>query len=70
MARCVSTMCDLPYYVHNLMTVGTPNMGVGGVPLCYSTLFCKIVNWWVEQGIYQPLMQKMIGPAGYWRSSY
>ena len=52
MARCVATMCDLPYNVHNLLTLGSPNMGVGGVPFCYSTSFCRLINWWVEQGIY------------------
>ena len=53
--------------MNNLITIGSPNLGVAKIPYCAHGIFCDMINYFVKNSIYQGIMQKMIGAAGYFR---
>ena len=61
--------CPVKGKVRNLVTLGGPNMGVSAIPGCgQKGLICSIINFIADQFVYFPLIQNLIGPAGYFRN--
>jgi len=67
LARYVAQLCDTTETANNLLTIGSPSMGVEATPHCFSGVFCDIVNYLVKNAVYFKLAQKYVGPAGYFR---
>ena len=60
-------MCDLNFKVVKFLSIGGPNMGVDKIPQCTTGWKCKFVNYLAGDVVYLPLVQQLIGPAGYYR---
>ena len=66
---------DCPIKVRNLITVGTPNMGVTDTPLCSVTelsrglqALCSLVNYASKSIVYKDFL-KNFSSTGYFRDS-
>ena len=69
LGRYVIQACDMKGRVKRYVSIGGPQMGVTKFPHCDSGFFCNRVNYLVKQGVYLSLVQKTIGPAGYFRTN-
>jgi palmitoyl-protein thioesterase len=80
MARSILEDCDISpnTKIRNLMTVGTPNMGVSQVPgkNCQTTLgtkkgkfdICHMGTALLDALVFSPGFQNTLAPAGYYRN--
>lgn len=68
LGRYVVEKCqNLKGRVRNLVTFGGPHMGVGKLPHCFNGIICDTINYVIDWFIYWGIVQKLIGPAGYFR---
>ena len=67
-ARAVAEQCNLT--VHSLVTLGGPHMGVATLPNCKAGFFCDIINYIADIGVYNSLVQRHFGPAGYFKDQF
>lgn len=68
LGRYILQNCEAGKYVKRYISSGGPHMGVMRVPRTGYGFFGKIINGVVEDFVYNPLIQRMIGPAGYFKS--
>lgn len=68
LARYIIETCDMPGTVKNYISIGGPQMGVGKLPHCPSGVICNVINSGIDKVIYFSLVQKIIGPAGYFKN--
>ena len=66
-ARYVVESCPGSVPVRNMATFGAPHRGVGKIPQCWNGVFCDSINWVARQFVYFDIVQRLIGPAGYFR---
>jgi palmitoyl-protein thioesterase len=52
LARYVVQLCDTKETAHNLLTIGSPSMGVEATPHCFKGIFCDIINYLVDNAVY------------------
>ena len=67
-ARAMTEQCDVTVY--NLITLGTPHMGVMSIPDCESGFYCDIYNAALDHEVYDPYMQNNFGPPGFFKDQY
>ncbi len=67
LARYVVENCPGAVPVRSLVTLGTPHTGVDAIPHCFSGLICNTINFFARQMVYFDIVQRNIGPAGYFR---
>lgn len=53
--------------VRNYLSIGGPNMGVSDIPGCFSGELCQYINFVARNLAYYPVIQNILGPAGYFR---
>ena len=74
-ARYIAQACPIKGKVRNLITVGTPNMGVTEAPVCATeelhehtalSIGCTLLNFGVQKVMYSEWLTE-ISPTGYYR---
>lgn len=66
--RYILQQCEVGQYVRRFISSGGPHMGVMRVPKTGMGFFGKIINGVVEDFVYNWIIQRLIGPAGYFKS--
>jgi palmitoyl-protein thioesterase len=69
LARYIIEKCDMPGKVKRYVSIGGPQMGVAKLPHCESGLICNTVNKLIGKAVYSDLVQKHIGPSGYFKTN-
>ena len=67
LARYIAETCPIKGKVHKYLSIGGPNMGVMDVPGCFEGNLCHWVNYIASNFVYFNIIQKYLGPAGYFR---
>jgi len=57
----------MPGKVRNMVTIGGPHMGVDAIPHCFEGAICDMVNDIARKLVYEPAVQDILAPAGYFR---
>mmetsp|Transcript_49098 Transcript_49098/g.56441 ORF Transcript_49098/g.56441 Transcript_49098/m.56441 type:complete len:306 (+) Transcript_49098:29-946(+) len=66
-SRYMVEACDSQGQIEHFVTLGGPHMGVTQIPDCHTGIICSIGNYLVDKLAYTSLLQKLLGPAGYYR---
>ena len=66
--RAIVEQCNIT--VHNLITLGSPHMGVIKIPNCDYGFYCNIFNDAIDLGIYGSFAQNNFGPSSYYKDQY
>jgi palmitoyl-protein thioesterase len=64
-ARAIIEKCEHGQYAKKLITLGGTHQGVAQIPKTGKSMFDNLINGIVDEVVYNPLIQKVIGPAGY-----
>ncbi len=67
LARYIVEQCEMPGFVRSYLSIGGPNMGVSDIPSCFGDGLCSYINYVARNLAYYPIIQGVLGPAGYFR---
>ncbi|XVF33607.1 hypothetical protein REPUB_Repub17cG0182600 [Reevesia pubescens] len=63
--RGIVEFCDGGPPVRNFISLGGPHAGTASVPLCGSSLICKLLDSLIKLEIYSNYVQEHLAPSGY-----
>lgn len=64
--RYIIEECEMKGRVKKYIAIGTPQRGVGKIPLCFTGIVCYGLQKITSFLIYSSLIQNHVGPAGYY----
>jgi len=64
-ARAIIEKCEHGQYAKKLITLGGVHQGVAQIPHTGKSIFDNLVNGIVDDVVYNSVVQKVVGPAGY-----
>merc|ERR1712087_1090579 len=65
-ARAIVQKCDQGKYAKKLITLGGVHQGVASLPNTGTNFWGNLINGAIKDVIYTPVVQNLVGPAGYY----
>jgi palmitoyl-protein thioesterase len=69
LARYIAEECEMPGKVRNMLTLGSPHMGIAALPHCFTGTFCHIANHIANKFVYSSFAQNWFAPAAFFRNT-
>eukprot|EP00899_Mesostigma_viride_P005742 jgi/Mesvir1/15169/Mv04849-RA.1 len=67
LARAYLHMCPEGPRVYSLVSLGGPQAGEASLPKCMNPWVCRELDRLIAAGVYSPIVQAHVGPAGYFK---